>query len=69
MHHYTLPRLQATVVKQPLPGGKPRHYKSRAHSEVNIGWQRRKVTCLDSYILSQGAVTVPIGETEHALPD
>src|SRR3954463_11824861 len=62
-----LPRLKAAVLEQSLPCGKARDWQARAHREVDVTRQRRKVACLDGYILRKGAVAMPVGETEHPL--
>src|SRR5262249_23939636 len=62
-----LPRLKTAVLEQSLPRGEARDWQARAHREVDVARQRREVACLDGYILCQGAVAMPVGETEHAL--
>src|SRR4051812_14454000 len=63
-----LPRLKAAVLEQSLPCGKARDWQARAHREVDVTRQRRNVACLDGYILREGAVAMPVGETEPPLP-
>src|SRR5213078_4827119 len=67
VHEHALPRLKAAVLKQSLPRGQARDWQARAHREVDVARQGREVACLDGYILRQGAVTIPVGETEHSL--
>src|SRR6185312_3586049 len=62
-----LPRLKMAVLEESLPRGQARDWQARAHGEVNVARQRRKVACLDGYVLRQGAVAMPVGETEHSL--
>src|SRR6188472_2897705 len=62
-----LPRLKTAVLEQSLPRGEARDWQARAYREVDVARQRREVTCLDGYILRQGAVAIPLGETEHSL--
>src|SRR6185295_15859595 len=51
-----LPRLKMAVLEESLPRGQARDWQARAHGEVNVARQRRKVACLDGYVLRQGAV-------------
>src|SRR6185437_5638483 len=62
VHEDALPRLKAAVLENPLPCGQARHYKGRAHREINVGRQRREVACLDGHILRQRAVAIPVRE-------
>src|SRR5437899_6262345 len=62
-----LPRLKTAVLEQSLPRGEARDWQARAHREVDVARQRREVACLDGYILRQGTVAMPVGETEHSL--
>src|SRR5262249_45152700 len=55
-----LPGTKAAVLEQPLPRGQPRHHEGRAHGEVNVTWKRGEVACLDSHILRQRAVAIPV---------
>src|SRR5262249_56651369 len=59
--------LKVAVLEQSLPRGEARDRQARAHREVDVARERRKVACLDGYILRQGAVTVPVGEADHSL--
>src|SRR6185437_12011708 len=35
--------------------------------EIDVAGQRRKVACLDGYILREGTVAMPVGKAEHPL--
>src|SRR5499427_1867806 len=61
---YAPPRLKAAVLEKSLPRGEARDWQAGAHREVDVARQRREVACLDGYILRQGAVAMPVGETE-----
>src|SRR4051812_1782346 len=63
----TRPRPKTAVPEQSLPRGEARDWQARAHREVDVARQRREIARLDGYILRQGAVAMPVGETEHAL--
>src|SRR4051794_36595893 len=63
----SLPRPKTAVPEQSLPRGEARDWQALAHREVDVARQRREVACLDGYIFRQGAVAMPVGETEHSL--
>src|SRR6185437_4933289 len=63
-----LPCLKAAMLEQSLPRRQARDWQAGAHCEVNIARQGREVTRLDSDVLGQGAVTIPVCEAEHPLP-
>src|SRR4051794_18100067 len=67
VHEDSLPRLKAAVLEQPLPRGQARHHEGRAHSEINVAWQGCEVAGLDSHILRERAVAIPVREAEHPL--
>jgi hypothetical protein len=50
------------VLEQALPRGQSRHRDTRAHREVNVARQRRKVACLDDDILRERAIASPVRE-------
>src|SRR5204862_1296194 len=62
-----LPRLKAAVLEQSLPRGEAGDWQTRAHLEVDVARQGCEIACLDGYILRQGAVAIPVGESEHPL--
>src|SRR5262249_14799263 len=64
-----LPRLKTAVLEQSLPRGEARDWQARAHPGVDVARQRRRGAWLDGHILRQGAVAMPVGETEHSLSD
>ena len=64
---HTLPRLKATMYQQSLPRSEARHRRAGAYREVDVARQRREVACLDSHVLRQGAVAIPVREAKHPL--
>src|SRR5215472_14735346 len=67
VHEDALPRVKAAVLEQPLPRGEARHHESRTDREINVARQRCEVASLDSHILRQRAVAIPVREAEHPL--
>ena len=61
------PGLKAAMVEQTLPRSQARDRQTSAYRKVDVARQWREVACLDSYILRQGAATIPVGEAEHPL--
>ena len=55
------------MLEQTLPRGQARHRNARAHREVDVARQRRKIACLDDDVLREGAVASPVREAEHPL--
>ena len=62
-----LTRPKAAVLEQSLPRGQARDRQARADREVDVRRQRREIARLDSDILRQGAVAIPVREAEHPL--
>src|SRR5204863_3277047 len=60
-----LPRLKTAVLEEALPRGQARDWQARAHGDVDVARERREVACLDSHILRQGAVAMPVCEAEQ----
>src|SRR6185312_16887353 len=69
MHEYPLSCPEAAVFEQSLPCGETGHYEGRPYREVNVGWQRCEVACLNRHILRQCAVAIPVRKTKYPLPD